>query len=114
VEQFNIYWNQEITHSDGLFTSQIEWVGDFIYLHCKVHKNTPGAIRAVKEELKKLLTRFHSEGVEEVYAYLEKGRFARMLGGEYLTSFTSEDVKYEVYRYATSSSVNSCGCCSSR
>jgi len=112
MEQSDIYWKQEITHQCSLFTSQIEWVGDLVYLHCTVHRNTPNAIREVKKELHHLLNRFYKEGKEEVYAYLIKGRFAAMLGGEYLTSFVSEGIQYEVYRYATSSSVSGCSDCS--
>lgn len=108
MEQCDLFWKQEISHDGYDFTSQIEWVGDFIYLHCKVHKNTPHSIRAVKRELSRLLLRFNREGIETVYAYLEKGRFAEMLGGVYLTSFISEGRHYEVYSYATSSSAGSC------
>lgn len=113
MEQYNLFWKEEITHDAEDFTSQIEWVGEFIYLHCKVHKNTPASIRAVKRELSRLLNRFKKEGVETVYAYLEKGRFAEMLGGVYLTSFESEGKYYEVFSYATSSSTGSCSDCSS-
>lgn len=104
MERYSIYWNQEITQDNEIFTSQIEWVDSLVYLHCKVHRNTPGAIRAVKRELSRLLDRFEREGVEIVYAYLEKGRFAAMLGGEYLTEFDEDGKHYEVYSYATSSS----------
>lgn len=114
MELPNIYWNQEITHDDERFTSQIEWVGDLIYLHCKVHRNTPGAIRAVKRELGRLLERFYNEGIDEVYCYLEKGEFAKMLGGTLLTSFDIEERHYEVYSYATSSRAGGGGNCSRR
>lgn len=114
MEQADIYWNQEITHDSDDFTSQIEWVGDLIYLHCKVHKNTPSSIRAVKRELSRLLERFYNEGIDEVYCYLEKGAFARMLGGSFLTSFYIEGKNYEVYSYATSSRAGGGGNCSRR
>lgn len=108
MQQSNLFWAQEITQDNELFTSQIEWVGDFIYLHCTVHKNVPRAIKEVKKELHRLLNRFEREGVEQVYAYIEKGRFAEMIGGRYFSSFYSDGKHYEVYSYATSSSAR-CG-----
>lgn len=88
------------THSCELFSSHVEIGGEgLVFLHCKVHKNTPSCLKAVKKELKFLIEFYKEHGVHNIYAYTRNDKYARLMGGRLINTFVDGGVEYEVYLY---------------
>ena len=86
------------THSSELFTSHVEIGGDgIVFLHCKVHKNTPSSLKAVKKELASLVSFYREFGINNIFSYTTNGKYATVVGGSLINTFIYDGVEYEVY-----------------
>lgn len=98
MEQYNGLV-EEVFNEQGASAS-IQHVGGESFLHCSVDTLTPSVIKSLRKALSTIIKNREEGGINRpLFSYTQNPKFAKMMGGEYLTSFVEEGKYFEVWMW---------------
>ena len=87
-------------YSDIDFWAQGEICDGYFFIHCDVYKHNLKTLRKIKQGISHLKIALLERGYDKpLYSYTKNGRWVKLIGGEYLTSFNVEGEEYEVWQW---------------
>ncbi len=90
----------DVVYDSPELTAKLEHAFGETFLHCDVHKPSASVIRKLKELLQAVKEDRESKGVyRPLFSYTQNPRFAKLMGGEYLTDFERDGKHYEIWMW---------------
>lgn len=90
---------RETYYEDSSFIFQYRILSGIVFLHCNVFDWKLSTLKKQIKVLSEFLNEMQRKGFDAVYTITPNPRFARLLGGEYISDYSEEDFEYEVFRW---------------
>lgn len=87
-------------YSDENFDVKVEEQEGIMFLHCDVENFNKSVLKQMKAVMEEIKVAAFCHGWDEIFSYTPNPKFAKMLGGESIDSFRTNNQDYEVMRWA--------------